>query len=60
MSAAQSFLGATTGVNSIGDFVYTNGLRQFFDLSSIWAGLGMTTQQGPNSTGNGTARRLPD
>ena len=57
---AKSFLGANDlGVNSISDFVYTVGLRQFFDLSSdLGLAWGMTTQQGPNSTGNGNRTEI--
>ncbi len=57
---AKSFLGANDlGVNSIGDFVYTIGLRQFFDLSSdLGLAWGLTTQQGPNSTGNGNRTEI--
>jgi len=57
---AKSFLGANDlGVNSIGDFVYTVGLRQFFDLSSdVGLAWGMTTQQGPNSSGNGNRTEI--
>ena len=57
---AKSFLGANDlGVNSIGDFVYTIGLRQFFDLSSdVGLAWGLTTQQGPNSTGNGNRTEI--
>ncbi len=57
---AKSFMGGNDlGVNSIGDFVYTLGLRQFFDLSSdVGLAWGMTTQQGPNSTGNGNRTEI--
>ena len=57
---AKSFLGANDlGVHSLGDFVYTIGLRQFFELTGdVGLAWGLTTQQGPNSTGNGNRTEI--
>ncbi len=57
---ARSFLGGDDlGVRSPADFVYTLGIRQFFDLSdAIGLAWGMTTQLGPNATGNGNRTEL--
>ena len=57
---ARSFLGGEDlEVRSPLDFVYTVGLRQFFDLSDdVGLAWGLTTQLGPNATGNGNRTEL--
>jgi hypothetical protein len=57
---ARSFLGGDDlDVRSPKDLVYTLGLRQFFDLSSdVGLAWGLTTQQGPNATGNGNRTEI--
>lgn len=51
---ARSFFGGDDpGVESPTDLLYTTALRQFFELSDSWGlQLGLSTQLGPNATGN--------
>lgn len=57
---ARSFMaGDDLGVRTPLDFLYTLGLRQFFELSSdVGLAWGLTTQQGPNATGNGNRTEI--
>ncbi len=57
---ARSFMsGDDLGIRTPLDLVYTLGLRQFFELSDdVGLAWGLTTQQGPNSTGNGNRTEI--
>ena len=59
-AAAVSFFGGDDlGIETPKDLLYTVGLRQFFDLSyDVGLAWGVTTQQGPNSTGNGNRTEI--
>ena len=57
---ARSFMGGQDlGLSSPADWLYTLGIRQFFDLSDdVGLAWGLTAQLGPNSTGNGNRTEL--
>ena len=57
---ARSFMGGQDlGVSTPADFLYTLGVRQFFDVADdVGLAWGMTAQLGPNSTGNGNRSEL--
>lgn len=59
-ASAVSFLGGDDlGIESPMDLLYTVGVRQFFDLSTdLGLAWGVTTQQGPNATGNGNRTEI--
>ncbi len=57
---ARSFYGGSgLEVEGFEDFVYTNTLKQFFDLSEDWGlSWGLSAQLGPNPTGQGNRSEI--
>lgn len=58
-SAISFFGGDDLGIETPADLLYTMAVRQFFDISDdVGLAWGVSTQQGPNSTGNGNRTEI--